>query len=140
VIANIAKDRVPGTVFAALEARALSLRDLEELLHAFVEDPAGAGVPDDVVILDSGYWIPRSEIVRGGTCRCERDNCVGSKGKVFCYFQKSLSDWVINTGLFWRCYDEAISCRRCSGQHKRGHVGLQGVCGDPYRNQETQTD
>ncbi|XXX78716.1 hypothetical protein WMF30_08060 [Sorangium sp. So ce134] len=140
VNSNVAKDKVFNTMFAALEQRTISLQDLHELLQRFVEDPAGAGVPADVIILDSGYWIPRSEIVREGTCRCDRNTCVGHNEKVFCYFQKSLSSWVVNTGLFWRCYDEVISCPRCSEKHERGHVGRQGVCGRPYRSQETQSD
>jgi len=140
VTANVAKDRVFKTFFAALEQRTLSLVDLDELLQAFAEDPARAGVPADVIILESGYWVPRDEIVREGTCRCERGHCVGRNEKVHCYFQKSLSPWVIATGLFWRCYDEIISCPRCSDQHKRGHIGREGVCGRPYRSQETQSD
>lgn len=140
VTSNVAKDKVFKTVFAALERRTVSLRDLDDLLRAFVEDPAGAGVPADVIILDSGYWIPRDEIVREGTCCCERNQCVDQDEKVYCYFEKSLSAWVVNKGLFWMCYDEIIACPRCSGQHKRGHVGREGVCGRPYPNQDTQSD
>src|SRR5262249_43219469 len=103
VASNVAKDKVFKTLFAAFEQRTLSLRDLDELLHAFIADPTGAGVPADVIILDSGYWIPRNEIVREGTCRCERNKCVGRNEKVYCYFHKSLSSWVITKGLFWRC-------------------------------------
>ena len=140
VTSDVAKDKVFKTVFAALEQRTLSLRDLDNLLEGFIKDPAGAGVPDDVIIFDSGYWIPRSEIVREGICRCERNNCVGRNEKVYCYFQKSLSPWVITTALFWRCYDEIISCPRCSSSHKRGHIGREGVCAKPYRNQKKQCD
>lgn len=140
VTSNVAKDKVFKTIFAALEQRTLSLRDLDDLLSAFVEDPAGAGVSADVIILDSGYWIPRDEIVREGLCRCERNHCADQDKKVYCYFQKSLSSWVIAKGLFWRCYDEVVLCPRCSGQHKRGHVGREGVCGRPYLCQETQSD
>lgn len=140
VISNVSKDKVFKAIFAGLEQRTLSLRDLDELLQAFIEDPAGAGVPADVIIFDSGYWIPRREIVAEGICRCEQNKCVGRNEKVYCYFQKSLSSWVIHKGLFWRCYDEVIVCPRCSGQHKRGQVGREGVCGRPYSNQETQSD
>lgn len=140
VSSNVAKDKVFKTIFAALEKQTITVLDLSELLHAFINDPAKAGVPGDVIILDSGYWVPRDQIIREGICRCERDTCVGSTRKVYCYFQSSLSPWVIATGLFWRCYDEIISCPRCSGQHKRGHIGRDGVCGRPYLNQETQSD
>jgi hypothetical protein len=110
------------------------------LLQAFVTDPANAGVPDDVIILDSGYWVPRDQIVREGICYCERNTCVDSRDKVYCYFQAWHSPWVVNTGLFWKCYDEIIPCPRCSGQHKRGHIGREGACGRPYLNQEAQHD
>jgi len=83
VTTNVAKDKVFKALFAALEQRTLSVRDLDELLQAFVDDPSAAGVPEDVIILDSGYWIPRNEIVREGTCRCERATCVGSPTKVY---------------------------------------------------------
>lgn len=140
VSSNATKDKVFKTIFAALEKQTITVRDLDELLTAFVEDPAKAGVPDDVIILDSGYWVPRDEIVREGTCRCERNACVGQTNKVYCYFQSSLPLWVINTGLFWRCYDEIICCPRCSNQHKRGHIGKESVCARPYPNQEAQSD
>jgi hypothetical protein len=140
VSSNVAKDRVFKSVFAGLERQTITLRDLHELLDAFVDDPAKAGVPDDMIILDSGYWIPRAQIVREGTCRCERNTCVGHDRKVYCYFQASLSSWVINTGLFWRCYDEIVTCPRCSGRHKRGHIGRKDICGRPYINQEAQCD
>lgn len=140
VVSNFAKDKVFKTVFAALEKQTITVRDLDELLHAFVDDPAIAGVPDDVIILDSGYWVRRDDIVNEGTCRCERNTCVGRGDKVYSYFEASLSPWVINTGLFWRCYDEIISCPRCSGQHKRGHIGREDVCGRPYLDQKTQRD
>jgi hypothetical protein len=140
VSSNVAKDKVFKTIFAALELQTISMRDLDELLHAFVDDPDKAGVPDDVIILDSGYWIRREQIVRAGRCRCERDICVGQSEKVYCYFPSSLSPWVISTGLFWRCYDEVISCPRCSRPHKRGHVGRQALCGRPYLNQQAQCD
>jgi hypothetical protein len=140
VSSNVAKDKVFKTVFAALEQQTITVHDLDELLDAFVHDPAKAGVPHDVIILDSGYWIPRDQIVREGICRCERNTCVGRNDKVYCYFQASLSPWVVNSGLFWRCYDEIVTCPRCSGRHKRGHVGRQDICGRPYVNQEAQSD
>jgi hypothetical protein len=137
---NVAKDKVFKAIFVALERQTLSIRDLEDLLHAFVFDPAKAGLSDNVIILDSGYLIQREQIVREGTCRCERDACVGHNHKIYCYFQSSLSPWVINTGLFWRCYDEIITCPRCSGRHKRCHIGRRDFCDRPYLNQETQSD
>jgi len=134
------KDKVFAILFVALEKRKLSLVDLGELLHLFATDPTAAGVPEDVVILSSGYWVPRSEIVREGICRCERNTCVGHTEKVHCYFSSSLSPWVVGSGLFSRCYDEFIRCPRCSNQHKRGHVGREGACDRPYRCQELQSD
>ncbi|HEX3069194.1 MAG TPA: hypothetical protein VHX14_11520 [Thermoanaerobaculia bacterium] len=140
VSSNVARDQVFKTIFAALEQRTISMRELNDLLTAFVENPVNAGVPEDVIILDSGYWIPRAEIVREGICVCERKTCVGSRGKVYCYFQSSLPSWVVSTGLFWKCYDEFVTCRRCGLEHKRGHIGRVDICGEPYVNQASQSD
>jgi hypothetical protein len=140
VASNVAKDKVFKTIFAALEGQAISMHDLDGWLQAIVEDPVKAGVPGDVIILDSGYWTPRDQIEREGYCRCDREACVDRSSKAFCYFTKSLSPWVKNAGLFWKCYDETITCTRCSGRHKRGHVGLEGVCGRPYLDQDMRCD
>ena len=91
VALNVAKDKVFKAIFTGLEKRTITLIDLDQLLQAFVRDPAKAGVPDDVIILDSGHWVPRDSIVQEGTCRCERPACVGRKNKVYCYFEASLS-------------------------------------------------
>ena len=88
---NIAKDKVFKTLFAALEEQTITVIDLDQLLEAFVRDPAAGGVPDDVIILDSGRWVKRENIVHEGTCRCERQACVGRKNKVYCYFEAGLS-------------------------------------------------
>jgi hypothetical protein len=85
---NIAKDRVFKTIFAALEKRTITLLDLDQLLQAFVRQPANAGVSDDVILLDSGHWVPRDSIVYEGTCGCERPACVGRKNKIYCYSQR----------------------------------------------------
>ena len=140
VSSNVTKDNVFKTVFTALERQAISIRDLGDLYQAFLYDSTRAGVPEDVIVLDSGYWIPKDEIIRQGTCRCERNSCVGRNDKVYCYFPSSLSSWVIEKGLFWRCYDEVVVCTRCSRQHKRGHIGRNGVCSRPYLVQGRQSD
>lgn len=129
VSSNATKDKVFKTVFAALERQAISMHDLGDFWEAFLADPTQAGVPDDFIVLDSGYWIRKDQIVRQGTCCCERDTCVGRNDKVYCYFPSSLPPWVIEKGLFWRCYDEVVVCPRCSRQHKRGHIDRNGVCG-----------
>lgn len=138
VTSDVAKDKVFKAIFAGLEHQTITVRDLDVLIQAFIDDPIKAGVPDDVIILESGYWIPRQEIKSEGICQCERDACVGYNDKVYCYFQRSLSPWVVKTGLFWKCYDEIVSCPRCLRQHKRGHIGRNDICGIPYKNQETQ--
>lgn len=137
---NAAKDNVIKSVFVGLEKQTISMHDLYELLHGFINNPSETGVSDDVIILDNGYWYRRDQIVYEGMCRCERNACVGMNDKVYCYFNSSLSPWVINAGLFHRCYDEIVSCPRCFGQHKREHIGREDVCGHPYLNQETQSD
>ncbi|HWB04180.1 MAG TPA: hypothetical protein VG796_14225 [Verrucomicrobiales bacterium] len=140
VISNVSKDKVFKTVFAALEKRQISVLDLHDLLRGFLDDPTVAGVPPDVIILGNGFWVPREEIASEGLCRCELNTCVGAKEKVYCYFEASLSHWVVKKGLFWRCYDEITSCPRCQNRHKRGHIGRLQFCGRPYQNQEAQTD
>lgn len=140
VLEDATKDNVLKTIFAALENQKISMRDLGDLLRGFIDNPTGAGVPDDVIILDSGYWVRRGQIVREDTCCCERESCVDQDGKVYCYFESSLPQWVVKTGLYWKCYDEIVNCPRCSNRHKRGHIGRQGVCGRPYRDQEMQCD
>ena len=140
VSSNATKDTVFRSVFTALERQEISVRDLGDLFEAFLDDPTRAGVPEDVIVLDSGYWIRKDQIARQGTCRCERDSCVDCNDKVYCYFPSSLPPWVIGKGLFWRCYDEVVVCTRCSRQHKRGHIGRNGVCSRPYLDQGRQSD
>ena len=140
VSSNITKDKIFGRLFAALEKQTISTEDLRELFEKFVEEPTAKAIPEDVLLLDGGYWVFRNEVAREGECQCERNRCVDSPGKVYCYFRPDLPQWVINTGLYWKCYDEIVQCPRCSSQHKRGHIGKDGVCGKPYRDQESQTD
>jgi len=140
VTANIAKDKIFKSIFAGLEQRTISVRDLEDLLEAFVEDPREAGMSEPGLLLDSGYWFPRDQIVHEGLCQCERNACVGYNKKIYRYLEASLSPWVVTTGLFWRCYDEVIACPRCAGRHKRGHIGRADVCGRPCLNQAAQND
>ena len=140
VALNIAKDKVFKTLFTALEEQTITILDLDQLVEAFVRDPAAGGVPDDVIILDDGRWVKRENIIQEGPCRCERDACIGRKNKVYCYFESRLSPWVIKKELFWRCYDEFITCPRCTRKHKRGHIGSEDICGKPYLNQRAQSD
>ncbi len=92
------------------------------------------------IVLDDGSAIFPQEIKAQGPCRCERKNCVGHQGKVYCYFRKGLSRWVIKAGLYRRCYDQTKLCPRCRKKHKRGHIGRNGYCAKPYRNQSKQSD
>ena len=140
VSSNVTKDKVFARVFAALERKTISTEDLKELFGRLVEEPASKVVPEEVILLDSGYWVFRNEVAREGECQCERNRCVDSTGKVYCYFRPDLSPWVITAGLYWKCYDEIVQCPRCSAQHKRGHIGKDGKCGKPYRDQDSQTD
>ena len=137
---NVDKDKVFGNIFAALEQNTISTNDLRELFGMFAEEPATNNIPEDVILLNNGYWVFRHEIAREGECQCGRDICVDSKEKVYCYFPPNLSPWVIKAGLFFKCYDEIIPCPRCSQRHKRGHIGRNGRCGNPFRKQESQTD
>jgi len=134
------KDRIFASLFAAFEEQTLTVLDLANFVDAFAEHPRSAGVPDDVVVLDNGYWVRREDIAQEGLCKCERNECVGHNKKVYCYFARSLPAWVIGTGLYHKCYDEFIVCPRCGIHHKRGHIGTSDICGRPYLNQECHTD
>lgn len=140
VSANVSKDKLFAGLFSALERDAITIVDLRELLAKLVEEPAPITLPEDIILLEGGYWIHRKDIAREGECRCERKTCVGTDKKVYCYFRPDLSPWVIRSGLYWKCYDEVIGCPRCSDNHKRGHIGKEGVCGRPFRDQLSQTD
>jgi hypothetical protein len=90
--------------------------------------------------LDDGSVVLPSEIAKEGLCTCERAACVDADDKVYCYFVKSLARWVINTGLYRKCYDERIRCPRCRKKHKRGHIGRKNACDRPYAHQVLQKD
>lgn len=140
VVSNATKDEVFGTLFAALERKSIDAADLQELLGKLVEEPAPKAVPNDIILLDGGYWVHRSEVAREGYCKCERNACVDNQKKIYCYFRPDLSAWVIQTGLYWKCYDEMIDCPRCSERHKRGHIGKLSICERPFRDQILQAD
>lgn len=140
VRSDVEKGKVFSIIFSALEKRKISMIDIQELLQRFIERPKDAGLADDVIILDSGYWFRRDEFKAEGLCRCEREACVGHDHKVYCYFPEGLSQWVVKTGLFRRCYDEVVTCPRCAKQHKRGHIGREESCERPYLNQQEQHD
>ena len=134
------KDKVFGILFSALEEKIISTQDLKEIMGRFSEEPTPFNVQDDVILLDGGYWVCRNDIVSEGICQCERDHCVEHKEKVYCYFRPGLSQWVIKSGLYWKCYDEIVKCPRCLLSHKRGHIGKQSFCGNPFSNQESKSD
>jgi hypothetical protein len=140
VSSDVTKDEVFRTLFAALERETVTTEDLRQLLEKLVEEPTPRAIPEDIILLEGGYWVYRQDVARQGECQCERNACVDSEGKVYCYFPRDLSPWVITTGLYKKCYDEIVDCPRCAAQHKRGHIGRDGICGRPFRDQESQTD
>jgi len=91
-------------------------------------------------LFDDGSAALPEEIAAEGVCQCERATCVDRPKKAYCRWTKDLPDWVIKKRLYRRCYDEVITCPRCAKRHKRGHIGRQGSCDMPFRNQEDQTD
>ena len=140
ISANTNFDRIFGSILSALEGGKIGLDDLRELFGRVFEEPAPLVYPEEIIVLNNGYWMFRKDIAREGVCTCERKVCVESKEKVYCYFRPDLPSWVIKSGLFSKCYDEIIQCNRCPTQHKRGHIGKDGVCLKPYLNQELQID
>ncbi len=85
VSSNITKDKVFGRVFAALERQIISTEELKDLFGKFVEEPAPKTTSEEVLLLEGGYWVFRNEVAREGECQCERNSCVDSPGKVYCY-------------------------------------------------------
>ncbi|MBF0401597.1 MAG: hypothetical protein HQL90_12635 [Magnetococcales bacterium] len=140
ITSNASKAKIFVSIFSSLENKSISTDDLQDMFSKLLKKSAPVPDPDEVLLLDGGYWVFRKDVVREGKCQCERDRCVGSTDKIHCYFRPELSPWVIKTGLYWKCYDEIVQCSRCLAQHKRGHTGKDGVCGKPYRDQESQTD
>ncbi len=141
---NVTKDKVFAAVFVALEQQKISLDDLQ----TFVMDFGGRSLIQDepvsdmakMIRLDNGYWLHEDDVVASGRCTCDRDACVDSDTKVFCVWGKALSDWVVRKRLYWKCYDEIVACPRCQSSHKRGHIGKNRVCGDPYKDQLAHSD
>lgn len=131
--ANTNKDKVIGFILAALERQTVDLNDLQIFS---VQTPGS----EDMIRLDNGYWLHKRDVARECDCQCERNNCVDTTGKVHCYFSRSLSDWLIQAGLYWKCYDEIVNCPRCAQRHKRGHIGRAEICSSPYVDQVRQTD
>lgn len=82
----------------------------------------------DAIPLDTGVLLPKANVAFEGFCECERESCFGSREKMYCYWSKGLPTWVLTKRLYWRCYDEVIECPECGLQHKRGHVGAEGIC------------
>lgn len=141
---KLTKDKKTDKVFLALlnalETEEITFDDLLEFIKPLSEKENIQFVTNDLILLSGGYWIYRQEIAREGLCTCERNHCVESDKKLYCYFSTKLSPWVIKTGLYHKCYDEIITCHRCGKEHKRGHIGKNDVCGKPYNNQELQVD
>jgi HNH endonuclease len=108
------------------ELRAYSARVIDAIIPQTSRSVASEVL--ELIPLDSGYWLNRADIAFEGLCQCERVACVDHSSKVYCYFPKWLSTWVLNKQLYWRCYDEIVQCPKCGKQHKRGHIGRKDVC------------
>jgi hypothetical protein len=141
---NVSKDKLLAKVASAIDRDAISLTDLTEFLALFgFESRAMSQVgarAAPFVKLDNGYWLRTDEIAAEGPCACERAACVDKNRKVYCYFSRHLSAWVIGKRLYHRCYDEMVQCPRCSAIHPRGHIGRAGRCAKPYSDQAHLVD
>ena len=116
----------------ALEEGTLEPSDLKNLTAEFDTPDEMATDRPDMIQLESGLWIDKNDIVYEGLCQCERNTCVGHDHKVMCIFSKYLHEWVISRHLYWQCYDEQVDCQRCGEPHKRGHIGSDRFCGNPF--------
>jgi len=134
------KDKVFGSILYSLDNGTISFEDLIDFINPLNNEIKIKILPKSLILLQGGYWVYQDEIAREGLCMCERNHCVDSESKVYCYFPSNLPQWVIRTGLYFKCYDEIIMCPRCNQEHKRGHIGKQGVCSNPYKDQLQQKD
>ena len=141
-------DRIDSLVVATqlnvdnIESLRDALREYAEQLITNITPESVAGVTSGIVEmipLDNGYWLHPDDVAAEGFCQCDRATCVDRSDKAYCFWADALSDWVIEKRLYWKCYDELIECPRCGNSHKCGHVGRDGVCDHPYRDQLAQT-
>lgn len=137
---NAIKGNVLNSILSSLIKQKLNLKDFYEFMHTLTVDPTLLGIEETGVFLDTGFWLPEAEIAVEGFCECERSDCLGHDGKVYCYFSKDLSCWVQTKKLYRNCYDEEVLCSRCGTYHSRGHIGRLGTCARPYCDQSKQTD
>ena len=127
-------------IMSDLEREKLSRSDLDSVISMVIEEPFKEFERADILVLNNRHWVFRSEVVRECYCHCEQNKCVGEDKKVYCYFSPDMSTWVVKKGLFFRCYDEVITCSRCGRLHKRGHVGSDRFCDRPFLDQVNQCD
>lgn len=144
VTRNISTDKLFAKIFTAIEQQRVSVQELVNLVGhigggTFQQDQPEQDAAE-FIKLDSGYWIHKSEIVAHGECSCEQIACVDHNYKVMCVWNSALSDWVIGTRLYWKCYDEKITCPRCDQFHKRGWIGRLDHCGKPFSDQINRRD
>lgn len=132
---------------ALIENSALAIKEnLRKYVVSLIDATDNARLPNlteaflNGLQLDNGIFTPLQDLVAEGPCTCERESCVDRETRVYCYFTKNQSQWVIKKKLFWKCYDEITSCPRCFTKHARGHIGRLDICLSPYKNQESQND
>ncbi|GAA3623775.1 hypothetical protein GCM10022397_06940 [Flavivirga jejuensis] len=63
-----------------MELNHLSKIDIESFLN---NNEINRDSLEDMIKLDNGYWISRSDIAYEGFCNCERDKCVDHDDKVW---------------------------------------------------------
>ncbi|MBP8745788.1 MAG: HNH endonuclease [Syntrophorhabdus sp.] len=49
----------------------------------------------DAIPLDTGILLPESRIAAEGFCECGQKRCAGHRDRMYCYWDKELSPWVI---------------------------------------------
>lgn len=142
MVEYLSKDKKKNKIFLPIlnyiETGLITFDDIKEFIKPISEKVNMQIIPDNILVLENGYWIFRKDIKREGYCKCERNNCVESNKKIYCYFPSNLENWVITKGLYFKCYDEIIICPKCGNRHKRGHIGKINKCDVPYKNQKLQ--
>lgn len=135
VQSNRSVETILNGIFSAISRQVLSIDDLIGFCQTIAEDPTEYGAKEGSLFLDGILFGPE-KVRRKCLCKCGRQTCTGRQERVMCYFHDGLSDWIVNTGLYWQCYDEIVECPRCAQHHKRGHIGSDRFCGSPFNASE----
>ncbi len=138
ILEGIQKDKLMVKIVAAIEEGQITAEELNMFIKRILGTTESENM--NMIRLDNGYWLHIDDIAAEGLCQCERELCVDSDKRNYCYWSSSKSGWIIRKQLFWKCYEEIIKCSRCGENHKRGEIGYLNTCKRPFSDQMSQSD